>query len=131
MRVIKKKTITFIALFDRDDIPEAVRTTLAKAAPLIARGARPQTSPLPLTREVNMRNPFSFAAFPSWKRVFEDKSKAAQAAVYRDAQFRAFFFQAEDGIRDADVTGVQTCALPICRSRLRALLHPQPAGSHP
>src|SRR3989442_10196281 len=26
---------------------------------------------------------------------------------------RSFFFQAEDGIRDADVTGVQTCALPI------------------
>src|SRR5436305_13719659 len=26
-----------------------------------------------------------------------------------------FFFQAEDGIRDADVTGVQTCALPILR----------------
>src|SRR5690554_7986468 len=24
-----------------------------------------------------------------------------------------FFFHAEDGIRDADVTGVQTCALPI------------------
>src|SRR5690554_3227548 len=29
--------------------------------------------------------------------------------------FFFFFFQAEDGIRDADVTGVQTCALPICR----------------
>src|SRR5690554_8088078 len=28
--------------------------------------------------------------------------------------FFFFFFQAEDGIRDADVTGVQTCALPIC-----------------
>ena len=28
--------------------------------------------------------------------------------VYRD-----FFFQAEDGIRDHCVTGVQTCALPI------------------
>src|SRR3989442_9155225 len=27
--------------------------------------------------------------------------------------FWFFFFQAEDGIRDADVTGVQTCALPI------------------
>src|SRR5207245_5414972 len=26
-----------------------------------------------------------------------------------------FFFQAEDGIRDATVTGVQTCALPICQ----------------
>src|SRR5437762_4903690 len=27
-----------------------------------------------------------------------------------------FFFQAEDGIRDTSVTGVQTCALPICLS---------------
>src|SRR2546430_17418460 len=27
-----------------------------------------------------------------------------------------FFFQAEDGIRDLTVTGVQTCALPICPS---------------
>src|SRR3712207_435375 len=26
-----------------------------------------------------------------------------------------FFFQAEDGIRDIGVTGVQTCALPICK----------------
>src|SRR6266704_6769697 len=25
-----------------------------------------------------------------------------------------FFFQAEDGIRHRNVTGVQTCALPIC-----------------
>src|SRR5256885_2802549 len=28
--------------------------------------------------------------------------------------FFVFFFQAEDGIRDYKVTGVQTCALPIC-----------------
>ena len=85
------RPITFIAMFDRDDISEAVRTSLRKAAPMIARGARPQTSPLPLTREINMRNPFSFAAFPSWQRVFEDKSKAAQAAVYRDLVFRNQF----------------------------------------
>src|SRR6266498_1471323 len=31
----------------------------------------------------------------------------------RADQLFFFFFQAEDGIRDADVTGVQTCALPI------------------
>jgi N-acyl-D-aspartate/D-glutamate deacylase len=85
------RPVTFIAMFDRDDIPEAVRDTLRKAAPLIARGARPQTSPLPLTREVNMRNPFSFAPFPSWKRVFADQSKAAQAAVYADRAFRDQF----------------------------------------
>src|SRR5258708_21434356 len=33
-----------------------------------------------------------------------------------------FFFQAEDGIRDDLVTGVQTCALPISAKRLRSRL---------
>src|SRR2546422_415875 len=33
--------------------------------------------------------------------------------------FFFFFFQAEDGIRDVAVTGVQTCALPICIRRRR------------
>src|SRR2546430_9553713 len=35
---------------------------------------------------------------------------------------RFFFFQAEDGIRDLTVTGVQTCALPISDARLVAAL---------
>src|SRR5256885_17118054 len=35
-----------------------------------------------------------------------------------------FFFQAEDGIRDYKVTGVQTCALPIYEERDRALPAP-------
>jgi N-acyl-D-aspartate/D-glutamate deacylase len=85
------RPVTFIALFDRDDIPEAVRDTLRRAAPMIAKGARPQTSPLPLTREIDMRSPFSFASFPSWNRVFADKSKEAQKAVYRDPAFRNQF----------------------------------------
>src|SRR5207245_8047262 len=34
-----------------------------------------------------------------------------------------FFFQAEDGIRDATVTGVQTCALPISASPAYILAH--------
>ena len=85
------RPVTFIALFDRDDIPEAVRDTLRRAAPMIKKGARPQTSPLPLTREINMRSPFSFAAFPSWKRLFEDTSEQAQIAVYKDRAFRDQF----------------------------------------
>src|SRR5690606_40733106 len=32
-----------------------------------------------------------------------------------------FFFQAEDGIRDFHVTGVQTCALPISEAGVRVL----------
>src|SRR5439155_13483529 len=33
--------------------------------------------------------------------------------------FFFFFFQAEDGIRDGHVTGVQTCALPISFGEIR------------
>src|SRR2546422_3228002 len=53
----------------------------------------------------------------------------------------AFFFQAEDGIRDVAVTGVQTCALPISRfelakgdvTRFFRVLHnnPTPSRSRP
>ena len=38
--------------------------------------------------------------------------------------FIVFFFQAEDGIRDYKVTGVQTCALPIYPFLSREPLEP-------
>src|SRR2546427_10979323 len=37
-----------------------------------------------------------------------------------------FFFQAEDGIRDLTVTGVQTCALPISREKAEAVFRVRP-----
>src|SRR2546430_4181745 len=39
-----------------------------------------------------------------------------------------FFFQAEDGIRDLTVTGVQTCALPILASIFIVVVFPAPFG---
>src|SRR2546422_10133468 len=39
--------------------------------------------------------------------------------ICRISLFFFFFFQAEDGIRDVAVTGVQTCALPISAAVLR------------
>src|SRR5260370_27469141 len=42
--------------------------------------------------------------------------------IYYMFHFVFFFFQAEDGIRDSSVTGVQTCALPIS-PRTNALVH--------
>src|SRR5205085_6409514 len=36
-------------------------------------------------------------------------------------RFDDLFFQAEDGIRDLTVTGVQTCALPILSDSMRLL----------
>src|SRR5438552_18816201 len=42
--------------------------------------------------------------------------------------FIFFFFQAEDGIRDDLVTGVQTCALPISTRPRRVLQQPGEAA---
>ena len=48
--------------------------------------------------------------------VGEDSTPAAAVSTHMNFEGRReFFFQAEDGIRDATVTGVQTCALPISR----------------
>src|SRR5437867_10281961 len=48
----------------------------------------------------------------SWDMSSAALYKAGFATCY-------FFFQAEDGIRDRTVTGVQTCALPILVERAR------------
>src|SRR5258708_14130634 len=45
---------------------------------------------------------------------------SAQLYAHRTTIF--FFFQAEDGIRDDLVTGVQTCALPIWMPDIHALI---------
>src|SRR3989442_15106292 len=45
--------------------------------------------------------------------ILRFKSNQLTPAISSIETVVCFFFQAEDGIRDADVTGVQTCALPI------------------
>src|SRR5436305_13902270 len=54
----------------------------------------------------------------AWTRLVRFSTVLFNSSIY-------FFFQAEDGIRDADVTGVQTCALPISRAAHR------PASARP
>src|SRR5690349_16254244 len=48
--------------------------------------------------------------------------------VIGDVSGHGFFFQAEDGIRDLYVTGVQTCALPISPTTRQGLRHPDQYG---
>src|SRR2546430_13232153 len=53
-------------------------------------------------------------------KLFGGGHKAASGGIEGDVLSSVFFFQAEDGIRDLTVTGVQTCALPIS---LRSVTH--------
>jgi N-acyl-D-amino-acid deacylase len=84
------RKVTFLALLERDDMPEACVQSRRRIEPLIARGAVPQTCPRPLTREVSLKMPFSFASFDSWAPVF-NKTTAEQMAIYRDPGFRNAF----------------------------------------
>ena len=47
--------------------------------------------------------------------VGEEKEENVKSGV-----IECFFFQAGDGIRDRLVTGVQTCALPICTESINS-----------
>ena len=86
------RPVTFIALFDRDDIPEAVRDTLRRAAPMIAKGARPQTSPLAAhARDRHAQSVLVSRHFRRGSAYSRTSPSEAQKAVYRDPAFRNQF----------------------------------------
>jgi len=85
-----ERPVTWISVFQRDDVPESHVEIMAKVAPLVRRGAVPQISAVPFTREISMRAPFTFASYPCWHPVF-NKSKEEQARIYADPAFREAF----------------------------------------
>src|SRR5258706_3274622 len=60
-------------------------------------------------------------------RVVSRRTSIGVSTIYCCISF-FFFFQAEDGIRDWSVTGVQTCALPISQAGINALLNQSSLG---
>src|SRR5260221_6944429 len=64
----------------------------------------------------------------SWVGRFFARKVRVDVYVGDSSLYVFFFFQAEDGIRDHCVTGVQTCALPIYDEDLAALAVRAAAG---
>src|SRR5207302_8026095 len=58
-----------------------------------------------------------------------DRCAVTVRVVGSGGWFVFFFFQAEDGIRDFHVTGVQTCALPIFSATTCPLMPNPPDGT--
>src|SRR5438067_5253432 len=56
---------------------------------------------------------------PTYKQAFIYGGRVVVVSMLAEALVSRghFFFQAEDGIRDRNVTGVQTCALPLSGPR--------------
>jgi N-acyl-D-aspartate/D-glutamate deacylase len=87
------RPVTWLALLNRDDMPEACQDTLRQAAPLIRRGGVPQVTCRPLIIQIELRNPFIFANLASWNPVF-NQPKEAQKKIYGDTGFRNAFREA-------------------------------------
>jgi len=85
-----ERPVTWLAVVDREDKPEAAQESLRKAEPLINRGGIPQVNCLPMSNEFNLHNPFLFGSHPSWKPAF-NQSVEEQMRVYRDPAFRQAF----------------------------------------
>jgi len=79
--------VTWLALLNRDDQPEACQDTLRRADPLIRRGGVPQVTCRPLTVQIDLKNPFIFADTACWKPVF-NQPPAVQKQIYASRQFR-------------------------------------------
>lgn len=84
------RPVTWLALLNRDDQPDATLNTLRAMEPLFQRGAVPQVTCRPLIIQIDLRKPFIFANLPCWKPAF-DQPVEQQQAFYRDADFRAAF----------------------------------------
>src|SRR5476651_2747336 len=63
--------------------------------------------------------------------VTTSRNTLLQILTMRASCSSLFFFQAEDGIRGIGVTGVQTCALPICGGAGRGARAGHARGAHP
>lgn len=84
------RPVTWLALLNRDDKPDAAMKTLKAVEPLFKKGAIPQVTCRPLIIQIDLRKPFIFANLPCWKPAF-DRPVEEQKRFYRDEKFRAEF----------------------------------------
>jgi N-acyl-D-aspartate/D-glutamate deacylase len=90
-----QRPVTWLSLLDVPGMPEdGGAQTLARFEPVLKSGLRiaPQTTCRPIKLFINLREPFVFASFPSWKSAF-NRTLDEQLVLYRSAEFRDSFRQ--------------------------------------
>jgi N-acyl-D-amino-acid deacylase len=88
-----ERPVTWLALLNRDDNPNACQETLDEVADLLERGAVPQSTCRPFIIQLDLRTPFIFANMACWNPVL-NRSAEEQIAILSDAKFRAEFKEA-------------------------------------
>lgn len=87
------RPVTWLALLNRDDDPDAVQNTLVEIADLIERGSVPQCTCRPFIVQLDLSKPFIFANMECWGPVL-NRPVPEQIAIMRNAEFRAAFKEA-------------------------------------
>jgi N-acyl-D-amino-acid deacylase len=87
------RPVTWLALLNRDDDPEAVQTTLRDNADLIERGSIPQSTCRPFIIQIDLSKPFIFANMDCWHPVL-NKPASEQIKILSDGKFRSAFKEA-------------------------------------
>ncbi len=81
------RPVTWLAVFDRDDQPDASQRTLTRADPLIKRGGIPQVACRPFISEFSLRRAIAFVTFPAWKRAYNQPPEALRL-LFAEREFR-------------------------------------------
>ncbi|MGR8919435.1 MAG: N-acyl-D-amino-acid deacylase family protein, partial [Gammaproteobacteria bacterium] len=87
------RPVTWLALLNRDDDPDAVQNTLKENADLIEAGSVPQCTCRPFIVQIDLSKPFIFANMACWGPVLNQPTET-QIAVLRDPEFRREFKEA-------------------------------------
>jgi len=88
-----QRPVTWLALLNRDDNPNACQETLENVADLLERGAVPQSTCRPFIIQIDLRTPFIFANMECWNPVL-NRSTDEQISILSEPSFRAAFKEA-------------------------------------
>lgn len=88
-----QRPVTWLALLNRDDKPNACQETLEEVADLIERGAVPQSTCRPFIIQIDLRTPFIFANMDCWNPVL-NRTPDEQVAILSSTEFRDAFKEA-------------------------------------
>src|SRR5579885_868408 len=81
------RRVTWLAIFDRDDQPQASAETLDRAAPLIRRGGIPQMTCRPLIAEYELKSGLGFSMMKAWQPACGQPPEKLKQ-IYADPDFR-------------------------------------------
>jgi N-acyl-D-amino-acid deacylase len=84
------RPVSWGAVVKRYDKPGSYKDAMQKAAPLIARGAKPQVASFRIESELNLRSPGDFGPFPFWSGAF-NQDVDTQKKLYSSPEFRQQF----------------------------------------